>query len=176
MAWLSFTELDKAVVRVIRLASCLWLCFCLSVCPPMPSLSAYRLTGVSLTLDVGYLFTAAPAKHSRCSFAWAWGVSSQLPLRTMMTKSSFLNSLCPHFFLTKNSKIFMSSLSKCWSQYWAYYLGSSQVVQSQNTISLEQKKNIREFQTSTSIYSFRVESWAGWLGLRWEMEYFPPYQ
>ena len=26
----------------------------------MPSLSAYCLTGVSLTLDVGYLFTAAP--------------------------------------------------------------------------------------------------------------------
>ena len=30
----------------------------------MPSLSAYCLTGVSLTLDVGYLFSAAPAKHS----------------------------------------------------------------------------------------------------------------
>ena len=29
----------------------------------MPSLSAYRLTGVSITLDVGYVFTAAPAKH-----------------------------------------------------------------------------------------------------------------
>ena len=30
----------------------------------MPSLSAYHLTWFSLTLDVGYLFTAAPAKHS----------------------------------------------------------------------------------------------------------------
>ena len=48
-AWLSFTELDKAVVCVIRLASCLWLWF-QSVCPLMPSLSAYRLTWVSLTL------------------------------------------------------------------------------------------------------------------------------
>ena len=61
-AWLSFIELDKAVVRVIRLASCLWLWF-QSVCPLMLSLSAYHLTWVSLTLDVGYLFTAAPAKR-----------------------------------------------------------------------------------------------------------------
>ena len=30
----------------------------------MPSLSAYHLTWVSLTLDMGYLFTAAPAKRS----------------------------------------------------------------------------------------------------------------
>ena len=29
----------------------------------MPSLSAYHLTWVSLTLDVGYLFTAVPAKN-----------------------------------------------------------------------------------------------------------------
>ena len=44
-AWLSFTELDEAVVCVIRLASCLWLWFP-SVCPRMPSLIAYHLTGV----------------------------------------------------------------------------------------------------------------------------------
>ena len=57
MAWLSFIELESAVIRVIRLASFLrlWL---QSVCPLMPSLSAYCLTGVSLTLDVGYLLTA----------------------------------------------------------------------------------------------------------------------
>ena len=30
----------------------------------MPPLCAYRLTCVSLTLDVGCLFTAAPGKHS----------------------------------------------------------------------------------------------------------------
>ena len=40
MAWLSFIELDKAVVHVIRLVSFLWLWF-QSVCPLMPSLSAY---------------------------------------------------------------------------------------------------------------------------------------
>ena len=51
-AWLNFIELDKAVVHVIRLASCLWLWF-QSVCPLMPSLNAYHLTWVSLTLDVG---------------------------------------------------------------------------------------------------------------------------
>ena len=65
-AWLSFIELDKAVVHVIRLASCLWLWF-QSVCPLMSSHSAYHLTWVSLTLDVGYLFMAAPAKCTHCS-------------------------------------------------------------------------------------------------------------
>ena len=65
-AWLSFIELDKAVVRVIRLAIFLWLWFeC--VCPLMPSHNTYHLTWVSLTLDVEYLFMAAPAKHSCCS-------------------------------------------------------------------------------------------------------------
>ena len=47
-----------------------------SVCPLMPFLSAYHLTWVSLTLDVGYLFTAAPAKHSHCLLPWTWGSSS----------------------------------------------------------------------------------------------------
>ena len=64
-AWLSFIELDKAVVHVTRLASCLWLWF-QCVCPLMPSLSTYCLNWVSLTLDVGYLSTAAPAKCSHC--------------------------------------------------------------------------------------------------------------
>ena len=75
MAWLSVTELDKVVVHVVRLASFLWLWF-QSVCPLMSSLSAYRLTWVSLTLDVGYLFMVAPAKHSHCSLPWMWGCSS----------------------------------------------------------------------------------------------------
>ena len=59
MAWLSFTELDKAVVHVIRLASCLWLWF-QCVCPLMPSLSAYHLTWLPLP--------------------WRWGISSWLLL------------------------------------------------------------------------------------------------
>jgi len=58
MAWLSFIELDKAVVHVIRLVSFLWLWF-QAVCPLMPSLRAYCLTGVSLTLDMGYFLKAA---------------------------------------------------------------------------------------------------------------------
>ena len=56
MAWLSFTELEKAVVHVIRLTSFLWLWF-QCVCPLMPSCNTYHLTWVSLTFDVGYLFT-----------------------------------------------------------------------------------------------------------------------
>ena len=65
----SFIELEKAVVLVIRLVSFLWLWF-QSVCPLMPSLSTYHLTGVSVTLDVGYLFTAAPAQCSCFSLSW----------------------------------------------------------------------------------------------------------
>ena len=71
----SFIELDKAVVHVIRLASCLPLCF-QCVCPLMCSLSTYPLTWVYL--DMGYLFTAAPAKRSCCFFPWVWGISSRL--------------------------------------------------------------------------------------------------
>ena len=73
-AWLSFIELDKAVVRVIQLASFLWLWF-QCVCLLMPSCNTYCPTWVSLTLDVGYLFMAAPAKRSRCSLPWTWGSS-----------------------------------------------------------------------------------------------------
>ena len=62
-AWLSFIELDKAVVHEIRLASFLWVWF-QCVCPLMPCCNTYHLTWVSLTLGVGYLFTAAPAKCS----------------------------------------------------------------------------------------------------------------
>ena len=64
------------MVHVIRLANCLRLWF-QSFCPLMPSLSAYCLTWVSLTLDMGYLFMAAPAKRSHCSLPWTWGSSSQ---------------------------------------------------------------------------------------------------
>ena len=39
----------------------------------MPSHNTYHLTWVSLTLDVGYLFTAAPAKCSYCSLPWTRG-------------------------------------------------------------------------------------------------------
>ena len=78
----SFIELDKAVVHVIRLVSFLWLWF-QSVCPLMPSPSAYRLAGVSLTLKVGYLFTAALAKCSCCSLPWMWTISSWPPLLTL---------------------------------------------------------------------------------------------
>ena len=64
MSWLSFIELDKAVVRVIRLTSYLWLWF-QCVCPLMPSSNTYHLTWVSLTSNEGYLLTAAPPDLER---------------------------------------------------------------------------------------------------------------
>ena len=85
----NFIELDKAVLHLIWLTRFLWLCF-LSVFRLMPSLSDYCLSGVSLTLDVGYVlyvFRASPAKHDHCSFSWTWGISSQ-PLATPVLKSS----------------------------------------------------------------------------------------
>ena len=57
-AWLSFIELDRPVVHVISMASFLWLWF-QSACPLMPSLSACCFTGVSLTLNMGYLLSTA---------------------------------------------------------------------------------------------------------------------
>ena len=81
-AWFSFIELDKAVVHVIRSVSFLWLLF-QSVCPLKPSLSAYCLTGISLTLDVGCLFMAALATRGCCSLPWMWGTYSKLPLPTL---------------------------------------------------------------------------------------------
>ena len=81
-AWLSFIELDKAVVLWSD-----WLVFCdygFKVCLPSDALSQHLpLTWVSLTLDVGCLFMAAPAKHSRCSLPWTRGVSSRPPLLTL---------------------------------------------------------------------------------------------
>ena len=80
-AWLSFIELDKAVVHVIRLASFLWLWF-QCVCPLCPLATPTVSLGFLLTLDVGYLFTAAPAKHSRCSLPWTRGISLPPPFLT----------------------------------------------------------------------------------------------
>ena len=82
VALLSFFELDQAMVHVFRLVSFLWLWF-QTVCPLMPSLSAYWITGVSVTLDLGYLFTAASVKRSCCSLPWTWDISSRPPLLTL---------------------------------------------------------------------------------------------
>ena len=76
-AWLTFIKLDKAVVHVIRLTRFLWLWF-QCVCPLMPSCNTYCLTWVSLTLVVGYLFMAAPAKLSHCSLLRMRGSPSRL--------------------------------------------------------------------------------------------------
>ena len=83
LAWLSFIELDKNVVHVIRLVSFLWLWF-QSVCPLIPSLSTLCLTGVSLTLDVGCLFSG-----THCSSA------AQLPLI-----AALIYSICFSFWVT----------------------------------------------------------------------------
>ena len=55
-----------------------------SVCLPSDALcNIYPLTWVSLTLDIGYLFTAGPTKRSRYSLPWTRGISSPPPLLTL---------------------------------------------------------------------------------------------
>ena len=73
-AWLSFIELDKAVVHVIRLASCLRLWF-QSVCPLMPSLSAYPRTCFLLP--------------------WMWGISSWLLQQSVGAGLYFRHGVAP---------------------------------------------------------------------------------
>ena len=77
VAWLSFTELDK-----------LWSCdqtgwfsvMMVSVCLPSDALSQHLPSYLGFFhLGHGYLFMAAPAKHSRYSLPWMWVCSSQPP-------------------------------------------------------------------------------------------------
>ena len=79
MAWLSFIELDKAVVCMIRLASFLRLWF-QYVGSLMPSHNSYHLTWVSLNLDEGYLLTAAPADLEHGVATCSPPAPAQLPL------------------------------------------------------------------------------------------------
>ena len=80
-AWLSFIVRQGCSPRVIRLTSFLWVWY-QCVCPLMPSCNPYHFTWVSLTLGVGYLFTAAVAKPSHCSLLCTRGISSQSSLLT----------------------------------------------------------------------------------------------
>ena len=81
MAWFHWVR-QGCGPSVIRLTSFLWVWF-QGVCLLMPSCNIYHLTWVSLTLGMGYLFTAAPAKHSRCSLPWMRGISLLPPLLTL---------------------------------------------------------------------------------------------
>jgi len=88
-AWLSLIELDKALVRVIRMASFLWLWF-QCVWPLTPSRNTYGLTWVSLpwtwhisswllqqsTAAAPY-FGRGVSPHSHPSWPWMWSISSR---------------------------------------------------------------------------------------------------
>ena len=67
----------------------------------MPSCNTYHLTWVSLTLNVGYLFMAAPAKRSRYSLFWTRDISSLPPLLTLNVEYFLLALLrpCSHLSL-----------------------------------------------------------------------------
>ena len=89
IAWHSFIKLDKAVVRVIRLASLLWLWF-QCVCPLMPLATPTILLGFLLPWSWGISSrllqqsaAAAPYlgrgvfPHGRPSWPWTWSSSSR---------------------------------------------------------------------------------------------------
>ena len=77
--WGHYSKRQGCGPSVTRLTSFLWVWF-QCVCPLMPSCNTYHLTWVSLTLGVGYLFAAAPAKCSCCCLPWTRGISSPLSL------------------------------------------------------------------------------------------------
>ena len=108
MAWLSFTELDKAVVHVIRLASFLWLWF-QSAYALMPSLRTYCLTGFLFPWTWGtssqllqQSATIAPylgcgvSPHGCCSWPWTWGLSSRPAVLTLDVGYLLSAALAPH--------------------------------------------------------------------------------
>ena len=74
-AWLSFIELDKGVVHVIRLTSFLWVLF-MCVCPLMPS--------------------ATPTILLEFFLPWTWGISSW-PLQQSTATAPYLErEVSPH--------------------------------------------------------------------------------
>ena len=73
--WLSFIELDKTVVHVIRLASFLWLWF---------SVSALWCPLATPTILLGFLLP------------WKWGISSQLLQQSTATAHYLGRGVSPH--------------------------------------------------------------------------------
>ena len=64
--------------NLLLLPSCWGFSFALRCGVSLHSCSrAYHPTGVSLTLDMGYLFTTGTVKRNRRSWSWMWGTSSQ---------------------------------------------------------------------------------------------------
>ena len=62
---------------------------------PHSRFSAYCLTGVFLTLDVGYLHKASPVKRSRCPWPCTWGISSRLYQRSAGTAPDLGRGISP---------------------------------------------------------------------------------
>ena len=66
-------------------------------------------------MDVGYLFTAAPAKHSYCSLPWMWGSSSQPPPLTLdvgmdLTETEDIKKRWQEYTEKLYKKIFMTQI------------------------------------------------------------------
>ena len=70
---------------------------------------------VSLTLDMGYLFTAAPAKCSRCSLPWARGIFSPPPLLTLNVALSNSLKLRHALWGTQDRWVMVERSDRMWS-------------------------------------------------------------
>ena len=108
-----------------------------SVCLPSEALlyNTYHLTWVSLTLGVGYLFTAAPAKRSHCSLPCTRGISSPPPFLTFNmgrekpTQQWRLRDACglkTHLHFLKDCGTSLRGLKQRWMRFafWKVSLGA----------------------------------------------------
>ena len=125
----SFTELDKAVVHVIRLASFLWLWF-QSVCPLMPSLSTYHLTWVFLSFSLvaqscPTLCNPITAAHqASLSITNTWSLPKLMFIESVMPCNHLILS-CPLLLLPSIFPSIMvfsnrSALHIKWPKYWSF--------------------------------------------------------
>ena len=144
MTWLSFIELDKAVVLVIRLASFLWFWF-QCVCPLMPLATPTVLLGFLLPWTWGisswllqqsaaaapYLgggrpswpwkssSSSRPSHTHAAATPWTWGCSSQSPPLT--SGMGYLSSAAvPGLLPTKLMKVMESSWAISNPERWCF--------------------------------------------------------
>ena len=96
-------------VNLPLLSSCWGLSFALGLgASPHRRTSAYHLSGISLTLDVGYLHTASPVKRSHHAWPCTWDICSQLLLLIKLPYDPVdpLLGICPEKIIIKKIHIF----------------------------------------------------------------------
>ena len=91
--------------------------------PLQYSCNIYHFTWVSLTLGVGYLFTAGPAKCSCCSLPSMRGISTPLPFLTFQVLCNIaLYSIGPCFYHQSHPQLgIVFVLAPSLHSFWNYF-------------------------------------------------------